>query len=130
MPDPTSAASKSKASKVQRLTAILPDVWALVWPRRKLLALGFLLMLINRVSGLVLPGSTKFVVDNVIVGKQTRLLLPLVLLVALSTAVQATTSFALTQLLSKAAQRLIAEMRERVQGHVIRLRISFFDATK
>jgi subfamily B ATP-binding cassette protein MsbA len=122
--------SPEKPSKLARLRAVLPDVWALVWPRRRLLAVGFVLMLVNRVSGLVLPASTKFVIDNVIVARQTRLLLPLMLLVGLATAVQAVTSFALTQLLSKAAQRLIAEMRERVQRHVIRLRLAFFDATK
>jgi len=130
MPAPTSPAPQPKQPKLARLLAILPDVWALVWPRRKLLAAGFVLMAINRVAGLVLPASTKFVIDNVIVEKQTRLLLPLVLLVTAATAIQATTSFSLTQLLSKAAQRLIAEMREKVQRHVIRLRIAFFDATK
>ncbi len=129
-PSSGSPNSPAKPSKLARLRAVLPDVWALVWPRRRLLALGFVLMLVNRVSGLVLPASTKFVIDNVIVARQSRLLLPLVLLVGLATAVQAVTSFALTQLLSKAAQRLIAEMRERVQRHVIRLRLAFFDATK
>ena len=118
------------AKKVTRLVAILPDVWALVRPRRGLLALGFVLMLINRVAGLVLPASSKFVFDDVINRKQIGLLVPLVLAVTGATMLQAGTSFALTQLLSKAAQRLIAEMRERVQRHVIRLRIAFFDATK
>jgi len=130
MPTPTSQADQPKQPKLARLLAVLPDVWALVWPRRKLLAVGFVLMAINRVSGLVLPTSTKFVIDDVIGQKQIQLLVPLVLLVTAATAIQATTSFALTQLLSKAAQRLIAEMRETVQRHVIRLRIAFFDATK
>ncbi len=130
MPAPTSQAPSPKQPKLARLLAILPDVWVLVWPRRKLLAIGFVLMAINRVAGLVLPASTKWVIDNVIGKKQTQLLLPLVLLVTTATAIQATTSFSLTQLLSKAAQRLIAEMREKVQRHVIRLRIAFFDATK
>ncbi|MBI2615923.1 MAG: ABC transporter ATP-binding protein [Gemmatimonadetes bacterium] len=130
MPAPTPPSSEPKKPKLARLLAILPDVWALVWPRRKLLAIGFVLMAINRVAGLVLPASTKFVIDNVIVNRQTELLVPLVLLVTAATAIQATTSFSLTQLLSKAAQRLIAEMREKVQRHVIRLRIAFFDATK
>ncbi|MBI4419489.1 MAG: ABC transporter ATP-binding protein, partial [Gemmatimonadetes bacterium] len=122
MPAPTPQAPKPKQPQLARLLAILPDVWALVWPRRKLLAIGFVLMATNRVAGLVLPASTKFVIDNVIVNKQTRLLLPLVLLITAATAIQATTSFSLTQLLSKAAQRLIAEMREKVQRHVVRLR--------
>jgi subfamily B ATP-binding cassette protein MsbA len=129
MPTPSDV-SKRTDRKLTRLFAVLPDVWALIWPRRRLLALGFGLMAVNRVSGLVLPASVKFVIDDVITKRQAHLLLPLVLLVTAATAVQASTSFALTQLLSKAAQRLIAEMRERVQRHVIRLRISFFDATK
>ena len=130
MPAPTGPPATSKQPKLARFLAVLPDVWALVWPRRRLLALGFALMVVNRVSGLVLPTSTKFVIDDVIGQKQIQLLVPLVLLVTAATVVQATTSFALTQLLSKAAQRLIAEMRETVQRHVIRLRIAFFDATK
>jgi subfamily B ATP-binding cassette protein MsbA len=130
MPLPPQGTKTDKPKKLTRLLSVLPDVWALIWPRRRLLALGLVLMVINRVSGLVLPASTKFVVDNVITSKQGGLLLPIVLLVTAATAVQASTSFALTQLLSKAAQRLIAEMREKVQAHVIRLQISFFDGTK
>jgi ABC-type multidrug transport system fused ATPase/permease subunit len=130
MPGQPTDPSKPKSSKLTRLLAVLPDVWVLVRPRRGLLALGFVLMLVNRVAGLVLPASTKFVFDDVISGKRTQLLVPLVLAVTAATMVQAGTSFALTQLLSKAAQRLIAEMRERVQRHVVRLRIAFFDATK
>ncbi len=130
MPGPSTDPSHPKPKKLVRLVAVLPDVWALVRPRRWLLALGFVLMLVNRVAGLVLPASTKFVFDDVITGKRMALLVPLVLAVTAATMVQAGTSFALTQLLSKAAQRLIAEMRERVQRHVIRLRIAFFDATK
>ena len=82
-------------------------------PRRRLLALGFLLMVINRVTGLVLPASTKFLVDDVIGKHRTALLLPLVGAVLVSTMLQGITSFALTQTLSKAAQRLIAELRSR-----------------
>jgi ABC-type multidrug transport system fused ATPase/permease subunit len=130
MPGQPSDPSHPKRKKLTRLLAVLPDVWALVRPRRRLLALGFALMLVNRVAGLVLPGSTKFVIDNVITRKQIQVLVPLVAAVVAATAVQAVTSFALTQLLSKEAQRLIAEMRERVEGHVVRLRIAFFDATK
>ena len=109
---------------------ILPDVWELIRPRRGLLALGFLLMVINRVSGLVLPYSTKFLIDTVIAKHHIEMLKPLVLLVMLATAVQGTTSFALTQLLSKAAQRLIAELRMKVQSHIGRLQVAFFDSNK
>ena len=108
----------------------LPEVWTLIRPRRGLLALGFLLMVINRISGLVLPASTKFLVDDVIGKHRADLCLPLVGMVLLATLVQGLTSFALTQTLSKAAQRLIAELRSRVQEHIGRLPLRYFDSTK
>lgn len=108
----------------------LPEVWALIHPRRRLLALGFVLMVINRITGLVLPASTKFLVDDVIGKKHASLLVPLVAAVLVSTLIQGITSFALTQTLSKAAQRLIAELRSRVQEHVGRLPLQYFDSTK
>ena len=81
-----------------------------------LLLVGLLLMAINRLAGLVLPASTKFLVDNVIAKRQIRLLGPLVLAIVAATAIQGVTSFTLTQLLSKAAQRMIAELRKQVQA--------------
>ena len=87
-------------------------------------------MVINRVTGLVLPASTKFLVDDVIGKHRTALLLPLVGVVLVSTMLQGITSFALTQTLSKAAQRLIAELRSQVQEHVGRLPLAYFDSTK
>src|SRR6201982_3709186 len=115
---------------VQRLRAVAPVVWELMRPRRRLLALGFALMVINRVSGLVLPYSTKFLIDGVITKHHVALLRPLLLLVLSATIIQGITSFSLTQLLSKAAQRLIAALREKVQSHISRLPVSFFDANK
>ena len=108
----------------------LPEIWQLLNPRRALLLLGFGLMVINRVSGLVLPASTKFLVDDVIGKKQLHLLLPLVATVLAATIIQGLTSFALTQTLSKEAQKLIAELRRRVQEHVGRLSVSYYDANK
>jgi subfamily B ATP-binding cassette protein MsbA len=102
----------------------------LVRPRRGKLALGLLLMLINRPAGLVLPGSTKYLVDNVVMKHQTWMLQPLVLLVLAATIVQGVTSFILTQLLSKEAQRLIAELRRKVQEHVGRLPVAYYDSNK
>lgn len=87
-------------------------------------------MLINRIMGLVLPVSTKFLVDNVIAKKQMHLLTPLVLGVFAATILQGCTSFSLTQLLSKEAQRLITELRRKVQEHVGRLPVAYYDATK
>ncbi|HVJ04390.1 MAG TPA: ABC transporter ATP-binding protein [Candidatus Saccharimonadales bacterium] len=89
-----------------------------------------MLMVINRVTGLVLPASMKFLVDDVIGKHHSSMLTPLVGIVLLSTMVQGLTSFALTQTLSKAAQRLIAELRSRVQEHVGRLPLQYFDSTK
>lgn len=115
---------------VHNLRLILPDVWELIRPRRALLALGFVLMVINRIAGLVLPYSTKPLIDNVINKRQVHLLKPLVLTVLLATAVQGATSFSLTQLLSKEAQRLIAVLRQKVQSHIGRLAIAFHDSNK
>jgi ABC-type multidrug transport system fused ATPase/permease subunit len=114
----------------QKLRVVLPIVWDLIRPRRGLLALGFLLMAINRISGLVLPYSTRYLIDGVIVKHHVELLKPLVLAVLAATAIQGITSFSLTQLLSKAAQRLIAELRSQVQAHVGRLPVAYYDSTK
>jgi ABC-type multidrug transport system fused ATPase/permease subunit len=99
-------------------------------PRRGLLALGFVLMVINRVSGFVLPASTKFLIDDVINKHRLAGLYRLVEIVLLATVVQGITSFSLTQLLSKEAQRLITELRQMVQKHISRLPVSFYDANK
>ncbi|PYT49057.1 MAG: ABC transporter permease, partial [Acidobacteria bacterium] len=89
------AKSPSKSEKRTNAWKNLPDVWALVKPRRGLLALGFVLMAINRVSGLVLPASTKYLVDNVIGKRQMNLLTPIVLGVLAATIIQGATSFTL-----------------------------------
>jgi ABC-type multidrug transport system fused ATPase/permease subunit len=99
-------------------------------PRRGLLALGFVLMVINRVSGFVLPASTKFLIDDVIDKHHLAGLYRLVGIVLAATVVQGITSFSLTQLLSKEAQRLITELRQMVQKHISRLPVSFYDANK
>jgi len=109
---------------------VLPEVWALVRPRRKQLAFGLVLILINRASGLVLPASTKYLVDDIIGKRHIQLLFPLFLAVLGATLIQAVTSFSLTQTLSKAAQKLIAELRCKVQAHVGRLPVTYFDANK
>jgi ABC-type multidrug transport system fused ATPase/permease subunit len=115
---------------MQRLKAVWPEVWKLMRPRRGLLTVGFVLMVINRIAGFVLPYSSKFLIDNVVTKHQIGLLRPLVFAVLLATLVQGVTSFSLTQLLSKAAQRLIAELRAEVQKHISRLPVAFYDANK
>ncbi len=117
------------AKKVE-IRKLLPDIWELVRPRRALIGVGLILMVINRVSGLVLPYSTKFLVDDVIGKNDIQKLNPLVLMVALATVIQGVTSFSLTQLLSKAGQRLIAELRQKVQAHIGRLPLTYFDSNK
>ncbi len=101
-----------------------------VWPRRGLLAIGLALIFINRFCGLILPGATKFLMDDVIDQGKTELLPTLVFAVGGAVTLQAVTSFALTRLLSVEAQRLIAELRTQVQSHVIKLPVRFFDETK
>jgi subfamily B ATP-binding cassette protein MsbA len=145
-----------------------PMIRGLVVPRWHMLAFGMGLMAINRVAGLVLPGSTKFLIDDVLGvrvggrgpastakpdlldqlwaplrhvahvppvghdggGAHPELLVPLVTVVVLATLLQGATSFSLTQLLSKEAQRLIAEMRRRVQAHISRLPVAYYDSNK
>jgi ABC-type multidrug transport system fused ATPase/permease subunit len=119
-----------KAAKIQRLKAVWPEVWKLMRPRRGLLAVGFVLMVINRLAGFVLPYSSKYLIDDVVGKHHTAILQRLVFAVLLATLIQGVTSFSLTQLLSKAAQRLIAELRQDVQKHISRLPVAFYDANK
>ena len=113
-----------KAANVYR------DLRDLVWPRRKLFMLGLGLVFINRAAGMVLPGSTKYLIDDVVQKRREELLFPLVAAVAVAVVIQAITSFVLTQVLSTSAQRLIAEMRIRVQEHIGRLPLRYYDANK
>jgi len=99
-------------------------------PRRALLGLGFVLMVINKIAGFVLPYTSKPLIDDVVGKNHIEVLRPLVLAVLLATLIQGITSFSLTQLLSKAAQRLIADLRQQVQTHISRLPVGFYDANK
>jgi len=125
----TKKVAKPKKSPTEVWKA-LPEIWALLRPRKGILFLGFLLMTINRLCGLVLPASTKFLVDNVFAAHQMRLLMPIVLSVIAATLIQGLSSFTLTQLLSKSAQRMISDMRKRVQAHIGRLSVSYYDSHK
>ncbi|HEY6385634.1 MAG TPA: ABC transporter ATP-binding protein [Candidatus Acidoferrum sp.] len=130
MPSETNTATPTKSEKRKNAWKSLPDVWELIKPRRGLLVLGFALMAINRVCGLVLPASTKYFVDDVANKRQVYLLTPIVLGVLAATIIQGLTSFTLTQLLSKSAQKMITELRQQVQAHIGRLPISFYDTNK
>ena len=102
----------------------------LIWNYRWRLILGLALMLVSRAAGFVLPYSTKFFVDDVFGKKQYYLLKWIAAAVGVSTLVQAATSFTLSQVLGVAAQRAITEMRKRMQAHIERLPISYFDSTQ
>ncbi len=129
MTDPGEGA-KPKKPKGERLRALLPDLLALVRPRGGLLAAGFVLMAVGRAAGLVLPASTKFLIDDVVGKSRADLLAPILAAVGAATLVQAATSYALSQLLSKGAQRLIADLRRTMQAHVTRLPVAYFDGQK
>jgi ATP-binding cassette, subfamily B, putative efflux pump len=103
---------------------------ALVAARKGRLALGLVLMIINRIVGLVLPATSKFLIDDVIGKGRADLLMPLALAAAGATVVQAGSMFALSQVLGVAAQRAITDMRRRVEAHVARLPVRYFDSTQ
>ena len=109
-----------------------PQIWSLVAPRKWLLVSGLGLMTVNRVAGLVLPYTAKPLLDTVLSPLHPRPeLLPRIIAVVFSAmVVQAITSFSLTQLLSKAGQRLIAEMRRQVQKHVGLLSVAYYDENR
>src|SRR5438128_1091740 len=116
----------------QKLQAshIYRDLRDLVWPRRKLFLVGLVLVFINRAASLVLPGSTKFLIDDVVQKHRQELLIPIAAAVGIAVLIQAVTSYGLTRLLSTSAQRLIADMRIRVQQHIGRLPVRYYDMNK
>jgi len=116
--------TKLQASHIYR------DLRDLVWPRRNLFVVGLVLVFINRAAGLVLPGSTKYLIDDVVQKHRQELLIPIVAAVGVAVLIQAVTSYSLIQLLSTSAQRLIADMRIRVQEHIGRLSVRYYDGNK
>ena len=127
------AASPTPDTRPPKKT-ITPGAWqearGLIYAHRGRLGLGLALLLVNRLAGLVLPASSKWVIDRVIGQHHPELLLPLALAAGATTLVQALTGFALSQVLGVAAQRAITDMRRTVQAYVLRLPISYFDSTK
>jgi len=102
----------------------------LVWRHRRSLTVGLVLMLVNRLSGLVLPASSKYVIDEVLAKHRTDLLLWIALAAIGAVLIQAATTYALSQVVSIAAQHAIMDMRMNVQKHVLHLPVSYFDSTK
>jgi ABC-type multidrug transport system fused ATPase/permease subunit len=102
----------------------------LIWRHRRSLTIGLGLMLVNRLSGLVLPGSSKWLIDNVLAKHRGDLLIPIALAAAAAVIVQAATTYALSQVVSIAGQQAITDLRMSVQKHVLHLPVSYFDSTK
>jgi ABC-type multidrug transport system fused ATPase/permease subunit len=111
-----------------------PSAWrearGIMWRHRRYVGIGFAVMLVNRLAGLVLPATSKFLIDDVVGKREAHLLVPLALAAAAATLLQAGTSFALSQILGVTAQRAITEMRREVETHVLRLPVRYFDSTK
>ena len=122
-------AEEKKKKKIDYSSA-----WAearkIVWEARWRLLLGSVLMLVSRLAGMVLPASTKYIGDDIFTQKNYGLIKWIALAIGISTLIQGVTSFALSQILGVAAQRAISNMRMRVQRHIERLPISYFDSTQ
>ncbi|MDE0448057.1 MAG: ABC transporter ATP-binding protein [Spirochaetaceae bacterium] len=116
-----------RTSKSVPAASLRRVVTEIIWPRRWLLLLGLALIVVNRLTGLVLPGASKYLIDDVIGAGDTALLGPLLLAVCAAVLVQGASSFLLTRLLSVQAQHLISTLRARVQRHLLRLPVAFFD---
>ena len=121
--------SKKKSGKVTKnhLQYVVKEI---LLPRKWLLLLGLVLIIINRLSGLVLPGSSKYLIDEVIAKSNLEMFKWLLIVVAGAVTVQSTTSFFLTRLLSVEAQHLISLLRVKIQKHIIKMPVNFFDNSR
>src|SRR5258706_2643318 len=125
----STAITKPEKKRITAATA-WRDARELIWAHRYRLALGLGLMIVNRLAGLVLPSSSKYVIDEVVIKHRSQMLIPLALAAGAATIIQALSSFSLSQVLGVAAQRAITDMRKSVQEHVERLPIRYFDSTQ
>ena len=121
---------KEAASKQVSYSEGWREARELIWANRSRLGIGLALMLVSRISGLVLPGTTKLLIDDVIGKQRTDLLVPIAIAAGSATLLQAATSFALSQLLGVAAQGVITSMRKNIMSHVMRLPVRYFDSTQ
>ncbi len=117
-------------SKPQSSVTLSQAFKEFIWPRRKVVFMGLLLIVVSRLASLVLPGASKYLIDEVIVNKDLHMLKILIAVVAVSIVVQAVTSYLLTKLLSVEAQHLISQLRLKVQKKILSLPISYFDNNK
>ncbi len=127
---PSEGQDGEKKPKKKVTPGALEEARALIWTHRKRLALGLALMVVNRMAGLVLPFTSKYLMDDVITQGQWDLLPTLALAAGAATMVDTATSFANSQVLGVAAQRAITDMRKDVEAHVMRLPVRYFDSTK
>lgn len=133
---PVRGGSRAKAADLTgkqpkpKFSKVWPQVWELIKPRRAVLALSFLLMILNRAAGLVLPISSRYLIDGVMNKGDLSLLSKIVAAVVTATLLQGLTSYALTQLLSKSGQKLISDLRIKVQRHIGSLPIAYFDENR
>ncbi len=118
------------AKKAERRVTMGQVFKTIIWPRRRHLFLGLFLIIISRLSGLILPGASKYLIDDVIPSNDLNMLKWLIIAVVISIVIQSVTSYALTQILSVEAQHLIAKLRSQVQKHIIKLPIRYFDNAK
>ncbi|MGM0580128.1 MAG: ABC transporter ATP-binding protein [Bacteroidota bacterium] len=119
-------AQQNQSSK----TTLASAFKTIIWPRRKYILIGLILIIISRAASLVLPGSSKILVDEIVPNGDLEMLKWLIFAVVGAITVQAITSFALTQILSVEAQNLIAQLRSKVQSHILKLPIRYFDNAK
>jgi subfamily B ATP-binding cassette protein MsbA len=129
-PSAVTASGDPEAKRPVNRTAAWREARALLYSHRRRLLIGLILMLISRLSGVVLPALSKYVIDDVFGKGRTDLLPPIALAAGAATVVQAITSFALSQLLGVAAQKAITDMRIRVHAKIMRLPVRYFDSTK
>jgi ABC-type multidrug transport system fused ATPase/permease subunit len=129
-PSPPSARMSRPPKKPLAWSVVWRESRALMWQYRGTLAIGLTLTLVNRLAGFVLPATSKFLIDDVIGARRAELLWPLAIAAGVATLVQASTSFAISQVVSLAGQRAITVMRRAVQAKVLRLPVSFFDDTQ
>jgi len=125
-----SAPASPPKKKAPDAAVVWREARELMWAHRGRLSIGFALMIVNRLTGLVLPASSKYLIDEVFMRGQGRLLMPIAAAVAAATVLQSITAYALSLVLGVAAQRSITEMRVAVEQHVARLPVRFFDSTK
>lgn len=122
--------NRDKPYAPAELKILLSESWVLIKSRQGLLLLGLVLIMIGRLAGLVIPASTKYLIDDIIGQGNLNLLAPLVLAVLGATLVKGLTAFSLIHLVSKATQRFITDLRRKVQAHIVRLPVTYFDDNK